>query len=273
MLSTPDLIKRIEARPERPLVSVLGYNFSNRRTIRHREKDTFESASTIKAFFAYQFLKERRSILKNTRGVTKEECGLAGGAGILQHLRGGVSLTWSDLLMLMMTLSDNVATHLIVDELGGVEGVNRYLSEELSCATRLEAQPGSALEDGAHFGTTSVSDLMLLIKKVEEDPEVRDLYHDLWDDQKKGCSTRLARMLDGDLASPRFGGTKGGTFTKWEAHHDIGLVINEKGERLFIAVFTSGVADEQGRARSNPDHAADILIGEIGLAMYKELSL
>lgn len=271
MPSTSDIISAIEARREAPSISLLGYNFSTQRTIRYREKESFESASTIKAFLAYHFLKERRHSLHDTRDVSKNECALAGGAGILQHMRG-VRLSWFDLLMLVMSLSDNVATHVVMDELGGIQGINRYLREVLGCDSRVESYPGAALADGMHFGTTSVSDLMLLVTKIEEDLEVKDLYHQLWDDKKKSSSTRLARMLSYPFASPLFVGTKGGTFTKWGAHHDFGLVINEKGESIFLAIFTSGIEDEHKRLRSNADHVADILIGEIAFSMYKELS-
>ena len=50
-----------------------------------------------------------------------------GGAGILHELHSGIELSYKDLVLMMITLSDNTATNLLIDELG-MENINRYLA-------------------------------------------------------------------------------------------------------------------------------------------------
>jgi beta-lactamase class A len=49
-----------------------------------------------------------------------------GGSGILQHLHDGLKLTLGDAVFLMITLSDNTATNLVLDQTG-VRAVNRRM--------------------------------------------------------------------------------------------------------------------------------------------------
>jgi beta-lactamase class A len=50
------------------------------------------------------------------------------GSGILPLLHGGLELTLEDALALMTALSDNTATNLAIDRVGGVGAVNRRLT-------------------------------------------------------------------------------------------------------------------------------------------------
>lgn len=269
MNATYSLIDSYEALNPLMKLGVVGVNLANDRTVQYRQGEVFESASTIKAFLAYQFLKERPQLLEEKREVTKQECGLAGGAGILQHLTKGTVIAWRDILMLMMSLSDNVATHILIDELGGIPNVNRFIEEVTSGdSSQITNYPGLALDQTEHFGTTTAADLLSLLRKVEEDNELSVVFHELWDDKKKGYSSRLGRNLPPSID---FVGTKGGTFSAWNAHHDFGVIETEKGEKIFVAVLTSNIEDEKGRERSHPDHRANGIIGEVACSLYDEL--
>src|SRR5262245_8416167 len=50
------------------------------------------------------------------------------GSGILPLLHGGLELTVEDALALMTAVSDNTATNLVIDRVGGVSAVNRRLA-------------------------------------------------------------------------------------------------------------------------------------------------
>jgi hypothetical protein len=50
------------------------------------------------------------------------------GSGVLRYLSPGFSLTLEDLAWLMIVISDNVATHLVLSAVGGLEAVNKRMS-------------------------------------------------------------------------------------------------------------------------------------------------
>ncbi len=56
---------------------------------------------------------------------------VVGGSGVLQHLEGEVQLSLRDMAILMINLSDNVATNICIDR-AGMESVNGML-DELGC--------------------------------------------------------------------------------------------------------------------------------------------
>jgi hypothetical protein len=59
------------------------------------------------------------------------------GTGVLKALAPGLKPTWSDLAMLMITVSDNVATILIIDRLG-TETIQAWIDKAGLAETRLE---------------------------------------------------------------------------------------------------------------------------------------
>jgi beta-lactamase class A len=58
------------------------------------------------------------------------------GSGVLHDLGAGLALSWQDLLTLMIVVSDNTATNLVIGQLG-VDRVNRWLEEQDLIGTRL----------------------------------------------------------------------------------------------------------------------------------------
>jgi beta-lactamase class A len=54
-----------------------------------------------------------------------------GGSGVIKELSAGTELTIRDLATYMVVVSDNMATNLLIDAVGGVETVNRFVNEGL----------------------------------------------------------------------------------------------------------------------------------------------
>src|SRR5258706_7786012 len=61
--------------------------------------------------------------------VTYTQAALRPGTGIIRSLDPGVQLTIKDLLTLMVIVSDNTATDLLYDRVGGIEPVNKLMDE------------------------------------------------------------------------------------------------------------------------------------------------
>jgi beta-lactamase class A len=79
------------------------------------------------------------------------------GTGVLRYLSAGLSLSLDDLAWLMTIVSDNVATALLLLEIGGPEAVN-----ETTAALGLATARLATFEEmwaGAPFGTSSARDL------------------------------------------------------------------------------------------------------------------
>lgn len=109
-----------------------GYTWS------HNPDVVFPSASTIKTPILAALYEEAhlgRVALDARHTISASD--LAGGAGILQFLGNGtVTLSLADLAVLMMVLSDNTATNLVIEAVG-MERVNTFLDRHGMESTRL----------------------------------------------------------------------------------------------------------------------------------------
>lgn len=87
----------------------------------------FPAASMIKVPIMFEIMRraaEGGLSLDDTLKVTDEY--KTGGAGILQELRSGLTMTVRELVTLMIVLSDNTATNMLID-LVGMEAVNQTM--------------------------------------------------------------------------------------------------------------------------------------------------
>jgi beta-lactamase class A len=100
---------------------VVGYlivDQSSGSRVAHLERETFPTASTIKLAIVYELFKlveEGKLRLEET--MTLERAKAVGGSGILYEL-GTPTLSIRDYATLMVTLSDNTATNILMDRLG-----------------------------------------------------------------------------------------------------------------------------------------------------------
>ncbi|MEW6217720.1 MAG: serine hydrolase, partial [Candidatus Bipolaricaulota bacterium] len=77
------------------------------------------SASVIKLAIAWEAFREAEAALLHLDETVSIPPGAAvGGTGVLQLLSPRLSLTWRDLVTLMLVVSDNTATNLLIDRLG-----------------------------------------------------------------------------------------------------------------------------------------------------------
>jgi beta-lactamase class A len=170
------------------------------------------------------------------------------GTGVIRSLDDGVELTVKDLLTLMTIVSDNTATDLLYDKVGGPETVTRLMKEwGLSSIVAtgktdvwfkaLRAAPGAEAfhrEAKTPFGLSSPRDMGKLLEKIERGEAV-----------SQEASAQMLQILRGQVYSsrlPRYVSGyriphKTGDFMPYIGN-DVG-VLEGAGKRIVICVFTA----------------------------------
>ena len=170
------------------------------------------------------------------------------GTGIIRSLDAGVQLTIKDLLTLMIIVSDNTATDLIYDKVGGPEAVNRLMAEWGLKSIRatgtadawfkaLRAAPSAEAfhrEAKNPFGLSSPRDMGRLLEKLERGEAVSKQASDLMLQMMRGqvYSSRLPRYVSG-FRIPH----KTGDFLPYIGN-DVGI-LESPSRRVIMSVFTA----------------------------------
>lgn len=83
------------------------------------------------------------------------------GSGVLRDLRAGLEPTIEDLVTLMIIVSDNTATNMLIDRVGGVDAINRTMRELGFPATTVHNRIDFDLigDDGRRLAVASPRDL------------------------------------------------------------------------------------------------------------------
>jgi beta-lactamase class A len=126
-------------------------------------EEVVPAASTIKVPILAAVLKEvgtGRLKLERPMPIPTRR---AGGSGVVQALTGLVSLTLADLLTLMIIVSDNAATNVII-ELLGMDHINAFCTEQGLAGTVLRRQmmDAEATSRGLENTTTALDQAKLL---------------------------------------------------------------------------------------------------------------
>ena len=173
------------AEPKSPAHSLrrLSESFSGVLAVAARAEDTGEfvaldpdrvmpTASVIKlAVLAEVLRQDQAGSLSLGEQIVLDESNRVGGSGVLKDLSPGVALSVLDYATLMIVMSDNTATNMLIDRVGGVGAVNRFVGEQLGLETIALHRKVSftALEPGSSrpfLGEASPRHLMELISLI-----------------------------------------------------------------------------------------------------------
>jgi beta-lactamase class A len=123
------------------------------------------AASTIKVPILVAFLQQvDAGQIALNQALTLQENQVAGGSGTMQNDAVGTQYSALDVVTRMIVTSDNTATNMIVDALGGASAVNQAFEEWGLQSTVLR----NPLPDLEGTNTTSVRDLALLMALVDQ---------------------------------------------------------------------------------------------------------
>jgi beta-lactamase class A len=237
--------------------------------------ELFPTASVFKIPVIVEFFRQQEAgeVSSGDRKVLAESDKVPG-SGILKELSEGLELTYGDLLRLMMILSDNTATDLVVERVGidrvnanlrslGIEkttvvadcrdilfdlvGLDDLPDEEKTLALFNEKAQGAVLGGTWSLGTddndvTTPDEMLRLLEMiVNGEAASRESCDEILEIMSK-CQTgsyRVPKYLpreEIELAH-KTGSLPG-------VRNDVALVtIRETGERYIISCFTKGAAD------------------------------
>lgn len=209
----------------------------------------FPAASTIKVPLLVLALQEAQAGRLDLRErVTLRAEDRAGGSGILHELGPGLNLTWEDVLTLMIVVSDNTATNLVIDRLG-VECVNDWLNGQgltdthLVGKLQLPPERQSEAQRRGERNRTAPRDQVNVLGRLVRG-ELLDAFHTdlalsiLSRQQLRDILGRhVPRGADGELlyrVASKSGELLG-------VHHDVGVLYTPRP--LVVAVLSRGGTD------------------------------
>ncbi len=210
---------------------------------------TMETMSVIKIpLMVEAFRQIEAGKFKLTDRVELKDSDKRPGTGVIRSLDAGVPLTIKDLLTLMIIVSDNTATDMMYEKVGGIEPVNRLMESYGLKATRavtladawfkaLQSAPSPEefYRAGKNpFGLSSAHDMGRLLEMMERGEAV-----------SKSASEQMLRIMRGQVYSSRLPKYvtgyrvphKTGDFLPYVGN-DVG-VLESRDRRVIISVFTA----------------------------------
>lgn len=133
-------------------------------TIKINGNEKYNSASCIKIFILIELFNQiNKGVINREKELKYEEKDYVNGSGILRYLSKGIKLPILDIATLMMIISDNVATNILIDFLG-IENINKSIANIGCNNTKLYSKFKSV--ENEVFSETTAYDYYLVWKKL-----------------------------------------------------------------------------------------------------------
>ena len=264
-------------------VGIATIDLTTGRETQFHAADAFPMASTVKLAVAIMYLAEvdagHRSLGKM---IALDEALRSGSDGIGQDLpHPGVTLSAANLIHLMLTLSDNTATDVLIEDLGGTAKVEAWLRSRAVDGVRIDRNIARLVLDNLGLpmmsGKTAAQTLWASdpLPETARNVAVAQFNRDPRDTATPaGMAHFLARIDRGEFLKPSSQKFLIDTMIKCKtgadrikgllpdgtivAHKtgtlsglsdDVGIVTLPNGHRFVIAVFTMGIAEGPVRAK------------------------
>lgn len=227
------------------------------------EEVPYPAASVIKLPLMVLALRaaERGELDLDERVVLRAEHH-ATGSGVLRDLDLGLAPTWRDLVRLMIVVSDNLATNLVLERLG-VSAVNVALpslgmpNSRVEGPLQVDGERQTPRQRAGHAAATCAGDVLRLLLALD-DGELLGPEATAWARATlvaQRYREAIPRLIAGEApgANGLLVGSKGGWLSR--ARHDAGLVWRDDGRRLVALVALTA---DHPDTRSRIDHPATV---------------
>jgi len=248
----------------------VGVAFKNLKTNEEfslRGDEVFPAASVIKiAVMVEAFAQVDEGKLKLNDSITLTDADKVPGAGVLQFMEAGMKLTLHDAISLMIILSDNTATNLVLDKIG-LPATARRMEMMHFPNTKIHSKvfkretsvfPERSQKYG--LGSTTPKEMARLLEMIHNGVCV-----------SQDASQQMLAILkrcDDDTKMKRFLPPQATVAHKTGAvdasRLDAGIVYSPKADYV-LCVFTTDNADKSWRI----DNEAQVLIANISRSVYE----
>jgi beta-lactamase class A len=217
----------------------------------------FPTASVIKVpVMAAVFQQIADGRLRKDQVLTLKEEEKVGGSGVLHSLRAGAQLSVADLLYLMIAVSDNTATNMLVG-LAGTRNVDDLMAASGFPLTRLyrptfrggKADVFPEEEKRFGLGSTTPREMARLLEKIARGQMVSpsasaEMVALLEKQQDRDMIPRRLPEVDGVVVASKSGtdSRTGADGKEGAIRNDVAIVSTPQG-RYVVAIFTQGVSD------------------------------
>src|SRR5699024_4260667 len=232
-------------------------NLKTAEEIRINEEKVFPSASTIKLTIMIEIFQQvKDGKLSLNKKITLTEEMLTDGDGILKELALGHQFTIREIMTLMIILSDNMATNILIDLLS-MEAINQNIADMGLKKTRLQRKMMDlkAAEEGRENQITAreAGEIMQMIYagKCVDQKASEEMLAIL---KKKQVSGRLDLYLPEEVVIEN----KTGDLDCLE--HDAGIVYLPENNYIIVVLTNEGKSNKEGRE----------IIGKISKMVYDE---
>lgn len=140
------------------------YNDLKGNELKINENEKYNAASCIKVFILVELFNQIcNGKISREEELTYLEKHYVNGSGVMRYLTKGIKLPILDIATLMMIISDNIATNMLIDFLG-IDNINKTI-ENIGCAdTKLFSQ--FKIVENEVFSETTAYDYHLVWKKL-----------------------------------------------------------------------------------------------------------
>lgn len=243
-------------------VGFAAWELDEREAVEVGADQVFNAASTIKVLIMITALRQVHEGRLGLRAELELPSERAGGFGVLRELRSVHRLSLEDLITLMITISDNAATNVVIDVVG-FDAV-RECARDLGCTnTSLERRLMDVRAQGRNI-TTAGDQARVLAGLARGKALPQDLTAHAMDVlSRQQVRDRLpARLPENARCWNKTGELRG-------LRHDVGLIASGPA-RAVVAVLIDELTDERSLADVRGGPACDFT-AELGLAAHRAL--
>ena len=243
-------------------MGIMAMNLRTGEVLAYKASEKFPTASLIKVpVMVEYFYQVAEGKVRPEQMITLADSNKWGGSGLFQFFRGTTQQQLADAVMMMITISDNTATNMVIDALGQthrekLRAVNermrslglkntRLLNKLMSWATKTDSP--ESIRYGV--GVSTPEDMVLLFEKMYRKELVDSLACEQMIDilRRQFYNSMIPALLPFESTDNLYVAHKTGSVTG--VRTDAGLIFSPQAD-IAIAIFCDQVQDRRGNAEN-----------------------